>query len=43
VVIYLFILGDFTYYGMDGDFDKFFEFLDTLKDWKHKIVIAGNH
>lgn len=37
------IEGDFTYYGMDSDFDKFFDFLDSLKNWKHKIVIAGNH
>lgn len=34
--------GDFTYYGKDTDFIKFFNFLDQLK-FKHKIVISGNH
>jgi 3',5'-cyclic AMP phosphodiesterase CpdA len=42
-VFFLIDEGDFTYYGTDEDFDKFIDFLDALKGWKHKIVISGNH
>ena len=34
--------GDFTDYGKEQDFWRFFELLDKL-NFKHKIVIAGNH
>jgi 3',5'-cyclic AMP phosphodiesterase CpdA len=34
--------GDFTDYGREEHFTKFFDFLDKLK-FKHKIVISGNH
>ena len=34
--------GDFTDYGREEDFKKFFKYLDKL-NFKHKIVISGNH
>jgi predicted phosphodiesterase len=34
--------GDFTDYGEEKDFLNFFKILDRL-NFKHKIVIAGNH
>ena len=34
--------GDFTDYGEEQDFFNFFKILDKL-NFKHKIVIAGNH
>lgn len=34
--------GDFTEYGREEDFVNFFRKLDRL-NFKHKIVIAGNH
>ena len=34
--------GEFTYYGQEKHFHKFFNFLDNLQ-FKHKIVISGNH
>ena len=34
--------GDFTDYGIESNFWEFFKLLERL-DFKHKIVIAGNH
>jgi 3',5'-cyclic AMP phosphodiesterase CpdA len=34
--------GDFTNYGTEKDFLRFFAFLDRL-NFRHKIVISGNH
>lgn len=35
--------GDFTDYGIEEDFIKFFAFLDKLTTFKYKIVTGGNH
>ncbi len=35
--------GDFTDYGCEEDFIKFYDYLDNLKNFRYKIVIAGNH
>jgi len=35
--------GDFTDYGREEDFIKFYDYLDNLKNFRYKIVIAGNH
>lgn len=34
--------GDFTEYGIEEDFVKFFSYLEKL-NFRYKIVIAGNH
>lgn len=35
--------GDFTDYGIEQDFIRFFHYLDKLSGFRYKIVIAGNH
>lgn len=34
--------GDFTYYGQEKSFRKFFDFLDKLP-YRYKVVVSGNH
>ncbi len=35
--------GDFTHYHFEEDARKFLQWVQDLKGFKHKIVIAGNH